>query len=183
MREDTNVEHAFDAEFEKIFEAIVANVEEGGGGPFGAAVVLGGKLIGLGTNQVLAKGDVSRHAEVEALAQATRAVGSVSLRGATLLTSHFPCMMCYHAIKWAGINDVRFVFDTERTHRIFEFQGDASFLDNLKISQGALAADPVLRASPYVSPLIDALYFDKLVKVWRSKDRSCLTSYDVSKAG
>jgi tRNA(Arg) A34 adenosine deaminase TadA len=174
-------DHNFDAAFEKVFDAIVSSLRNQGGGPFGAAVLKDGELIGLGTNRVLATGDVSRHAEIEALAEASRATGSLHLKGCLLLTSHFPCMMCYHAIKWAGIDEARFVFDTEQTRELFGFQGDSAFLSDLSISQEGLNADPGLRTHRYCSAITESLFFGKLPAVWNSKAYTHLASYDVSR--
>lgn len=171
----------FDAAFESVFDAIVSGLQNQGGGPFGAAVLKGGKLIGLGTNRVLATGDVSRHAEIEALAQASRSEGSVHLNGSILLTSHFPCMMCYHAIKWAGIDVAHFVFDTDQTRELFGFEGDRTFLSDLNLSQESLGADPGLRTHRYSSATIESVYFGKLPGIWNSKAYTHLASYDVSR--
>ena len=58
---------------------------------FTAAIVKDGKVIAEARNEVAETGDVSRHAEVVAIAQAAAATGSRDLSGATLIASCQPC--------------------------------------------------------------------------------------------
>ncbi len=69
-----------------------------GGGPFGAVVVLDGRVLGEGKNQVVPDGDPTAHAEINAIRNACRAQGSHSLHGAVIYTSCEPCPMCLGAI-------------------------------------------------------------------------------------
>jgi guanine deaminase len=83
-----------------------------GGGPFGAVVVLDGRVLGEGKNRVVPDGDPTAHAEINAIRNACRAQGSHSLQGAVIYTSCEPCPMCLGAIWWAGIS--RIVFANSR---------------------------------------------------------------------
>ena len=62
--------------------------------PVGAVVVRDGVVIGTGANGVEAVQDPTCHAEMEAIRQATVAVGSWRLTGSTLYVSLEPCSMC-----------------------------------------------------------------------------------------
>ena len=84
-----------DVFFQSLYGALIASMQKGQGGPFAAGVVSGGELISVGTNSVLASHDVSRHAEINALAGAGRMRKTFNLSDSILLTSHFPCLMCY----------------------------------------------------------------------------------------
>jgi guanine deaminase len=79
-----------------------------GGGPFGAVVVLDGRVLGEGKNQVVPDGDATAHAEINAIRSACRVQGSHSLQGAVIYTSCEPCPMCLGAIWWARISRVVF---------------------------------------------------------------------------
>ncbi len=79
----------------------VANVEEGRGGPFGAIVVKEGKIIARGVNQVTSSNDPTAHAEVVAIREACKVLGSFQLEGCEIYTSCEPCPMCLGAIYWA----------------------------------------------------------------------------------
>lgn len=88
-------------------------MRRGRGGPFGALVVLDGKVVGKGWNKVLASGDPTAHAEVTAIRAACRALGAFHLEGAVLYTSCEPCPMCLGAAYWARI--ARIVFANTRS--------------------------------------------------------------------
>jgi tRNA(Arg) A34 adenosine deaminase TadA len=74
------------------------------GGPFGAIVVLGGRVVGRGRNRVLARRDPTAHAEVEAIRDACRALGTHALVGGTIFATCEPCPMCRGAILWARLD-------------------------------------------------------------------------------
>lgn len=76
------------------------------GGPFGACIVKDGKIIGKGSNHVLANNDPTAHAEVMAIRDACKNIGSYDLTGCTLYTSCYPCPMCLSAIIWSNIKTV-----------------------------------------------------------------------------
>lgn len=79
----------------------IDNVKSGNGGPFGAVVVKEGKIIARGANQVTASNDPTAHAEVVAIREACRVLGSFQLDGCEIYTSCEPCPMCLGAIYWA----------------------------------------------------------------------------------
>jgi guanine deaminase len=91
---------------------------ERGGGPFGAVVVLDGRVIGEGMNSVVPNGDPTAHAEIAAIRSACLAQGSHSLQGATIYTSCEPCPMCLGAIWWARISKIVFANNREDAARI-----------------------------------------------------------------
>ena len=76
------------------------------GGPFGAIVVKEGKIVGKGHNKVLKNNDPTCHAEVEAIREACRNLGTYDLTGCELYASSYPCPMCLGAIIWANIKKV-----------------------------------------------------------------------------
>ncbi|MFW6310538.1 MAG: nucleoside deaminase [Prolixibacteraceae bacterium] len=76
-------------------------MESGAGGPFGAVVVKGGKIIGEGYNNVILTNDPTAHAEITAIRNACKTLDSYQLEGCTLYTSCEPCPMCLGAIYWA----------------------------------------------------------------------------------
>ena len=76
------------------------------GGPFGACIVKDGKIIGKGSNHVLANNDPTAHAEVMAIRDACKNINSYDLSGCELYTSCYPCPMCLAAIIWSNIKKV-----------------------------------------------------------------------------
>ncbi len=79
------------------------NVRSAAGGPFGAVIVRDGMVVGEGANQVTATHDPTAHAEVVAIRQACRALGTFVLGGCEIYCSCEPCPMCLAAIYWARI--------------------------------------------------------------------------------
>lgn len=79
----------------------VDNVKSGNGGPFGAVVVKDGKIIARGANSVTSSNDPTAHAEVNAIREACKVLGTFQLDGCEIYTSCEPCPMCLGAIYWA----------------------------------------------------------------------------------
>jgi tRNA(Arg) A34 adenosine deaminase TadA len=79
----------------------VENVKNGNGGPFGAVVVKDGVIIGRGANSVTTANDPTAHAEVVAIRDACKNLGSFQLDGCVVYSSCEPCPMCLGAIYWA----------------------------------------------------------------------------------
>jgi guanine deaminase len=76
------------------------------GGPFGAVIVRGEEIIAEGTNQVTTTNDPTAHAEVMAIREACRRLGTFRLSGCDLYTSCEPCPMCLGAIYWARLDRI-----------------------------------------------------------------------------
>ena len=82
------------------------NLKTNAGGPFGACIVKDGKIIGKGSNHVLANNDPTAHAEVMAIRDACKNINSYDLSDCELYTSCYPCPMCLSATIWANIKKV-----------------------------------------------------------------------------
>jgi guanine deaminase len=85
----------------KAVELAVTNVRSGRGGPFGAIIVKDGAVIASGVNEVTSLSDPTAHAEVQAIREACRQLGTFQLNDCELYTSCEPCPMCIGAIYWA----------------------------------------------------------------------------------
>lgn len=83
-------------------------IRAGEGGPFGAVVVKDGRIVARGHNQVVAHGDPTAHAEVQAIRAACRELGTFDLSGCEIYATCEPCPMCFAAIHWARLDLVRF---------------------------------------------------------------------------
>jgi len=77
------------------------HMQNGDGGPFGCVIVKDGKVVGRGWNGVLSGNDPTAHAEVMAIRDACKNLGTFQLTGCDLYTSCEPCPMCLGAIYWA----------------------------------------------------------------------------------
>ena len=81
------------------------------GGPFGAVVVKNGEIVGRGNNRVTNSNDPTAHAEVVAIRDACKNIGSFQLDGCEIYTSCEPCPMCLGAIYWARPDRVFYACD------------------------------------------------------------------------
>ena len=84
--------------------------------PIGAVVVSPrGMVIGRGHNLTEALGDVSAHAEMQAITAAAQTLGGKYLDGCTLYVTVEPCLMCAGAIGWSQLS--RIVYGTSDSKR------------------------------------------------------------------
>jgi tRNA(Arg) A34 adenosine deaminase TadA len=61
---------------EETVRLAIESVQNGWGGPFGAVVVKDGAIVGRGQNRVLLTGDVTSHAEIEAIRKAIQVINA-----------------------------------------------------------------------------------------------------------
>ncbi len=121
------------------------HMRAGHGGPFGAVVVMNGKVIGEGWNQVTSSNDPTAHAEVVAIRAACKQLGRFDLRGSTLYTSCEPCPMCLASTYWARIDKVYYA-NTQADAAAIDF--DDAFLYRelaLPMDKRSLPCQPLLR--------------------------------------
>jgi len=85
-----------------------AGIKKSAGGPFGAAIVRGGRVIAVGHNTVLKSQDATCHAEVNALREASKKLKRFDLSDCVIYSTTEPCPMCFSAIHWARISGVVF---------------------------------------------------------------------------
>lgn len=112
----------------------VGKMEAGEGGPFGAVIVKDGEIVAEGWNRVTSTNDPTAHAEVVAIREACRRLGSYSLEGATIYTSCEPCPMCFAAIYWARLDAVHYGNDHQAAAAIgFD---DAFLYEELTVPMG-----------------------------------------------
>jgi tRNA(Arg) A34 adenosine deaminase TadA len=116
---------------------------------------------------------------MNALSAAGAAAGRVHFEEAVLLTSHFPCLMCYHAAKWARIGEIHYLFDYAETEAIFGFRGDSSFLSDLGLRQTDLEAGTAVRMAKHAGPAVERLYRGELVRRWRAEFAADCLGYDI----
>lgn len=79
--------------------------------PYGAIVVKGKEIIGEGPSRVITNKDPTAHAEVEAIRDAARRLGTHDLSGCVMYGTSRACRMCETAAYWANIS--RLVYSTD----------------------------------------------------------------------
>lgn len=90
---------------EKFMQAAIElsqhGIDNNEGGPFGCVIVKDDKIVGRGNNRVTSTNDPTAHAEVVAIRDACKNLGSFQLDDCEVYTSCEPCPMCLGAIYWA----------------------------------------------------------------------------------
>jgi tRNA(Arg) A34 adenosine deaminase TadA len=71
--------------------------------PYGAVLVASGAIIGNGPSRVVKLGDPTAHAEKEAIRDAQRRLGQLSLAGSVLYSTSRPCPNCERAAAEANV--------------------------------------------------------------------------------
>ena len=125
------------------------NLKTNAGGPFGACIVKDGKIIGKGSNHVLANNDPTAHAEIMAIRDACKNINSYDLSDCEIYTSCYPCPMCLSAIIWANIKKVYYGNTKEDAAKI-GFRDDFIYdyinrLSNDKLDEDVLQLNPLDR--------------------------------------
>lgn len=121
-----------------------ASVERGGG-PFGAVIVKDGEVIAEGSNSVTLNTDPTAHAEVTAIREACRKLGTFHLEDCTIYTSCEPCPMCLGAIYWAGIKRI-YYGNTRKDAADIDFADDFIYEELARpLDERRLPIRPLLR--------------------------------------
>ena len=76
--------------------------------PYGAVLILDGKLVGEGPSRVVKNNDINAHAEREAIRDAQRRLGRTELPGAVLYSTSRPCGLCEAAAARAKVSRMYF---------------------------------------------------------------------------
>ncbi|MCS6928858.1 MAG: nucleoside deaminase [Saprospiraceae bacterium] len=129
------------------------------GGPFGAVVVKNGQVIAAANNRVTSTNDPTAHAEIVAIREACRQLGSFQLNDCILYTSCEPCPMCLGAIYWARPAQVFFAC-TRRDAAAINFDDDFIYRE--------IVMPPHERRIPMFSLLREEAL--PLFTLWREKE-------------
>jgi tRNA(adenine34) deaminase len=104
MGQDNLNNETDDIRFMDIAIGLARDAQQKGEVPVGAVVVFEGRVIGGGHNSSIATNDVTTHAEINALREASAAQGNYRLAGCTLYGTLEPCLMCAGAMIHARIH-------------------------------------------------------------------------------
>jgi len=81
------------------------NLKKMSGGPFGACIIKGKRVLAVARNTVL-KNDATCHAEINAIRKASKKIKNFDLSGCVIYSTTEPCPMCFSAIHWARISTI-----------------------------------------------------------------------------
>ncbi|MEO1602295.1 MAG: nucleoside deaminase, partial [Pseudomonadota bacterium] len=94
--------------------ALAEQAEQTGEVPVGALLVLDGEIVGRGFNRPIVDNDPTAHAEIRALRDAGRHLGTYRFPGSVLYVTLEPCAMCAGAISLARIRRLVFAATDEK---------------------------------------------------------------------
>ena len=75
---------------------------------YGAVIVKDGRIVGQGPSRVVVNRDPTAHAEMEAIRDAARNLGSRDLRNCVMYGTSRACPMCEAGAYWANLESMRF---------------------------------------------------------------------------
>lgn len=107
--------------------------------PIGAVVVRDGQVLGRGHNRREVDQDPTAHAEILALREAARAVGSWRLDGCTLYVTLEPCTMCAGALVLARLPRLVFGADDPKAGAVgalYDIPRDPRLNHNVEVVRG-----------------------------------------------
>ena len=129
--------------------AVARQARTSGNAAFGAVLVsVDGDVLLEGGNTVLTSRDVTGHAELNVVREATQRFDRETLAGATLYASTEPCPMCAGAIFWAGIGRVVIGLSSARLVAVFDPQRTQPHLHLHGHELLARAAPPIAVVGP-----------------------------------
>ena len=110
--------------------------------PIGAVVVQAGEIIGRGRNRREELGDPTAHAEILALREAGKFLGTWRLEDCDLYVTVEPCVMCAGALVWSRIR--RLVFGARDTKAgavvsLYQVATDTRLNHRVEVVEGILA--------------------------------------------
>lgn len=108
-----------------------ASIKEKTGGVFGAVIVKDGKIIAEGYNQVMKHNDPTWHAEMQAIREACKKLGTPHLKGCVMYTSAECCPMCLATAYWAHLDHIYYGATTEDSLKYGDF-ADTDILAELR---------------------------------------------------
>jgi guanine deaminase len=132
-----------------------------GQSPFGCAIARGDEVISCSHNTVVLTTDITAHAEVNAIREACKHIGSIFLDGTVVATTCEPCPMCMSALHWARVDTVY-------------YGATIADADNAGFNELDIPAAEIVRMGNSTVKLIPQLLPDeckKLFQEWKNNPR------------
>ena len=99
--------------------------------PVGAVIVKHGKIIGEGKNRVIHENDVTSHAEINAIRNASKNIKNYRLNKCSMYVTLEPCHMCAKAIVDARLDSVIFASSEPKTGSVISID---NFFDKKELN-------------------------------------------------
>lgn len=140
---------------------------DAGDRPYGAALVsAAGELLLVERNRQISRGDVTAHAEMLPVREASLHPESAALRGSTVCASEEPCATCAGALFWVGVRGI--VFAASVGEMVLELGGGTLPIRCAEVLAGATPAirvDGPCMADEALAVLRDAARADAVLRV------------------
>ena len=104
---------------------------EDGEVPVGAVVVRDEKIIGEGKNKVISDNDVTSHAEINAIREASKKIKNYRLKDCSMYVTLEPCHMCSKAAVDARLSSIIFAASEPKTGSIISID---NFFDKKELN-------------------------------------------------
>ena len=111
--------------------------------PVGAIIAYEGKIIGRGFNKVIIDNDVSSHAEINAIKDASKQIENFRLNDCTMYVTLEPCHMCAKALIDARVSKLIFSTFEPKSGAIASIDNlyEKPFNHNIEYQHGLLQAE------------------------------------------
>lgn len=109
-----------DAYYIKRCEALAEQAAAKGEAPVGSLITKDNEIISEATEASKIKNDVTCHAELQAIRETVKKLGTNDLSDCVIYSTHEPCLMCSYAIRFYKIKKLVFL------HRVKYFGGISS---------------------------------------------------------
>jgi tRNA(Arg) A34 adenosine deaminase TadA len=97
-------------------DATIEGMDNKHGGPFGATIVRDDEVLVAVSNTMMKDTDPSAHAEMVAIREACKKLGTMDLSDCVIYATCEPCPMCVGAIIWSGIKEVHYCSTKNDAH-------------------------------------------------------------------
>lgn len=126
--------------------------------PYGAALVdAAGNFLLAAQNTQVTQHDITGHAELNLLREASRRFGAAALKGGTVYASGEPCAMCAGAIFWSGAARVVFALGAATMQRLDPSDSAAALPD----CRGMLDGAAIEVSGPHLEEEAEDAFFDQ----------------------
>lgn len=146
-----------------IIELSQLNIDNETGGPFAAGVFEEetGKLVSVGVNRVMPLNCSSAHAEIVAISMAQKKLNTFDLGGSELPSHQLvvnwrPCLMCYGAVIWSGVQSLLIAGSSHELESITGFD------------EGPFGDEWLNELEKRSISVIDGILKDEAIKVFQS---------------
>ena len=111
--------------------------------PVGAVITLDNKIVGRGFNQVISLTDVSAHAEILAIKDASKTINNYRLKNTCMYVTLEPCHMCAKALIDARVSKLIFSTFEPKSGAIASIDNlyEKPFNHNIEYQHGLLQAE------------------------------------------